>query len=50
MLEMVRVALPPAAVCQVAAVELVAVKTCPVVGAADAETSTVVVALLSAGV
>jgi hypothetical protein len=34
----------PLGVCQVAAVLLVAVSTCPVVGAVDAETETVVVA------
>lgn len=41
---------PPAAVCQVAAVLLVAVRTCPVEGAVAEETFTVVVADRSAGV
>lgn len=39
---------PPLGVCQVAAVLDVAVRTCPIVGAVEALTSTVVVALLRA--
>jgi len=41
---------PPAASCQVAAVQLVAVKTCQVVGAVADDTSIVVVALFKASV
>ncbi len=40
--------LPPDGVCQVAAVQDVAVRTCPEVGAVAALTLTVVVALFSA--
>ena len=38
------VELPPLGVCQVAAVELIAVNTCPLVGAVLAETLIIVVA------
>ena len=44
--EILVIALPPDGVCQVAAVELVAVSTCPLDGAVAPDTEIVVVALL----